>query len=231
MRLAKDSNLDFGLKLPTLRPSQTMTSEGTAVAGTSVVGAANTETVVSGTNAAVPPSIFVSGTSVSLCAGATDESSGKPPTTVGEIFNNAWTSRSTPTTALGPNVVAIPKVTVSVDRFVALQKWEGIVTSVTDDAFVAQLRDLKNPGEPIEEAEIYRSELSADDIPLLTPGAVFYWSIGYLDSRFGQRTKQSSIRFRRLPAWTPADLAAAKADAENLTRAFSFALGHVTRKD
>jgi hypothetical protein len=37
---------------------------------------------------------------------------------------------------------------------------------------------------------------------------VFYWTIGYHDSETGQRTRQSVIAFRRLPAWTESELQA-----------------------
>ncbi len=119
-----------------------------------------------------------------------------------------------------PRVVAVPKPAKDVERFLAKQRWEGVVTSVTGDSFVAELRNQTDTTAPLEVAEILRAELSADDVPLLKPGAVFYWSIGYHVTKFGQQTKQSSIRFRRLPAWIAADLSAARDEARQWAHAF-----------
>jgi hypothetical protein len=157
------------------------------------------------------PTVFVTDTSAVAFPGMIEHPGGNVAAT-GEFFAG---SQFAPDAAV---VVAIPEHRLFVERFIAVQRWEGVVTTVAEYSFIAELRDLKNPAEPIEEAEILRAELSPDDVPLLTPGAVFYWSIGYQDSRFGQRTKQSAIRFRRLPAWAHSDLAAARADAERLGR-------------
>lgn len=85
-------------------------------------------------------------------------------------------------------------------RSVSLQKWEGTVTGIRDDAFFARLKNFSYEL-PDEEAEFSIEELSPEDRPLLRIGAVFYWNIGYYDSPSGQRKKESIIRFRRLP-WT-----------------------------
>jgi len=84
-------------------------------------------------------------------------------------------------------------------NFLSLQKWEGFVIEVTKTSFVARLVDLTNEG-PDEEAEFLLEKVSKDDLKLLTPGAIFYWNIGYSKNSAGQRTRSSSIRFRRLPA-------------------------------
>src|SRR5882672_1500921 len=61
---------------------------------------------------------------------------------------------------------------------VSIQKWEGYVTEVQNGTFFARLTDVSGGGAE-EEAEFAVSELSRDDLPLLEPGAGFYWSIGY----------------------------------------------------
>lgn len=96
----------------------------------------------------------------------------------------------------------------------ALQKWEGYVIELRQDTFLARLTPIKGEG-PDQEAEIYLSEVEEGDHVLIRPGAVFYWSIGYLDRPSG-RIRASRIRFRRLPAWSRRDLETAKAEAENL---------------
>lgn len=69
---------------------------------------------------------------------------------------------------------------------------------------------------PYEEAEILLDEVSEDDLPLVTPGAVFYWSIGYYVGTNRQKRRISVIRFRRLPAWTEEELQQANQQAEHL---------------
>jgi hypothetical protein len=89
----------------------------------------------------------------------------------------------------------------------ALQEWEGTVLDRRADSILVRLVDKTNGGSE-EEAEILLTELSPHDLPLVRSGAVFYWTIGYRDSVTGQRTRESSIVFRRLPAWTDSELAA-----------------------
>ncbi len=101
------------------------------------------------------------------------------------------------------------------DRFVSLQKWEGAVLGVEHNSFFAKLVDLTQ-GSPEEEAEFCLDDVSEEDRPLLKPGAIFYWNIGYHDSRTGQRRKVSEIRFRRLPAWTAREIEAARREATRL---------------
>jgi hypothetical protein len=99
--------------------------------------------------------------------------------------------------------------------FTSLQKWEGVVLEVWEDAFLARLVDLTRPG-PDEEAEFPLDEISEEDRPLVRPGAIFYWNIGYHDSSSGQRTRASIIRFRRLPAWRREEIEAARLEAERI---------------
>ena len=105
--------------------------------------------------------------------------------------------------------------------FISLQKWEGIVMEVMDDAFLARLIDLTNKGVD-EEAEFPIDEISEEDKPLVRPGAIFYWNIGYHTSYSGQRTRSSIIRFRRLPAWTQREIDAAKREAERIGKALGW---------
>ena len=100
-------------------------------------------------------------------------------------------------------------------RFEVLQKWEGIVLDVLDDSFTARLIDLTLQGFD-EEAEFALEEIDEGDKPLLKPGAIFYWNIGYSDSPSG-RARVSIIRFRRLPIWRSEELERAKHDAERLS--------------
>lgn len=101
------------------------------------------------------------------------------------------------------------------DKFIMLQRWEGTVTKVSKDSFVARLSDLSQENLE-EEAEIPIEEIPEADLGLVEPGAVFYWCIGYIDRVGGQRIRASMIRFRRLPTWTQPAIEKVKADAQRL---------------
>jgi hypothetical protein len=109
---------------------------------------------------------------------------------------------------------SLPIAQRSQARFILLQQWEGYVETKKADSFVARLVDLDNPVEREVEADILLSEVNPDDLDLIKPGAVFYWTIGYRDQATGQRARVSEIRFRRLPAFTENDLDVAKRDAQ-----------------
>jgi hypothetical protein len=112
-----------------------------------------------------------------------------------------------------PPILWVSSKPVRQSYFISLQKWEGVVLDVCEDSFLARLVDLEQQG-PDEEAEILLDELSADDLPLVNPGAVFYWHIGYHVDRSGQRKRASIIRFRRLPMWTAKEIETATREAE-----------------
>ena len=105
------------------------------------------------------------------------------------------------------------------ERFQALQKWHGHVLEVREDTFVARLTPTAGEG-PEQEAELYVEEVAADDRWLIEPGAVFYWSIGYLDRPSG-RLRVSILRFRRLPAWTYRELSSARQRANEFKNLFN----------
>lgn len=90
------------------------------------------------------------------------------------------------------------------NRFISLQKWEGVVLEIDEECFSARLSNFKKQDDE-EICEIYLSEISDEDKNLVTPGAVFYWSIGYHTDMGGQRKRSSIIRFRRLGIWTTHD--------------------------
>jgi len=114
------------------------------------------------------------------------------------------------------SVVFLKREPIRQNRFVPLQKWEGIVLQVLGDSFFARLVDLTNGGMD-EEAEFPIEEVSDADRSFITPGAVFYWNVGYIDNVSGQRTRASVIRFRRLPVWRPEELERAKLKARHLS--------------
>lgn len=102
--------------------------------------------------------------------------------------------------------------------FSAQQKWVGFVTEAGDNTFRARITTMVGEGY-VQDAEIYSSEVDVSDRVLIKPGAMFYWSIGYLDRPSG-RFRTSIIRFRRLPVWTDTEVADAKSIIEDLKGLF-----------
>lgn len=101
------------------------------------------------------------------------------------------------------------------ENYRLLQQWECVVLEVYEDCFISRLHDLTGKY-PDEEAEFSFEEVSEIDMELLEPGAFFYWNIGYHESKSGQRTRSSIIRFRRLPAWTKKEIESSKKRAEDI---------------
>lgn len=97
-----------------------------------------------------------------------------------------------------------------------LQQWEAIVVFVGADGFDGVLTDLTVSDRPRERANFSFEEVSPDDRELLTIGAVFYWFIGYEITKSGQRKLVSSLRFRRLPAWTRSEIEAVQREADEM---------------
>ncbi|MGD0205984.1 MAG: hypothetical protein ABSC89_00020 [Verrucomicrobiota bacterium] len=98
------------------------------------------------------------------------------------------------------------------DRFQVLQKFEGVVQSVTENSFVARLTDKTH--DEHEEAEFHLEEVSPGDRNLVMPGAEFYWVIGREVKPYGQISRSSILRFKRIPAWSNEEVEQAKAEAE-----------------
>ena len=87
-------------------------------------------------------------------------------------------------------------------RSQVLQQWEGTVVEVKNGSFGARMKNLTDTTGPEEWATMLVDEVTEDERHLVQPGAIFYWSVGYLTEPSGQRRTASSTYFRRLPAWT-----------------------------
>lgn len=79
-----------------------------------------------------------------------------------------------------------------------IQEWEGVVDWVEGDRFGARLSDITEAGE-VEYTDFTLDEISEDDLDLVVPGGVFYWTVARETGRLGQRRHVSMLRFRRLP--------------------------------
>jgi hypothetical protein len=87
-------------------------------------------------------------------------------------------------------------------RLEILQRWRGIVTSITRDEFTATIFDLDAPHASPEEVVMSIRDVARPDIELLQVGAVFYWHLGRQLNRHGSIRRFMELRFRRLPVTT-----------------------------
>lgn len=103
-------------------------------------------------------------------------------------------------------------------QFDLRQQWEGVIQEVDGDELKVILRDLTGSN-PECVAVLPLEEIPAEDLALVKPGAVFYWSIGYKRDPSGQLDRVSSIRMRRL-AWSRRELDRIEARAKELESLF-----------
>ena len=124
-----------------------------------------------------------------------------------------------------PKRVTLPSVPLkwsSNVRFFVEKAWLGTVTAVNittklgDQGFRARLVEVAGPA---MEGEFSLEEVSDDDRELVRVGAEFYWNFGYVE-RCGQRSRESFLRFRRLPAWSQSQIDCAEAEADHLLGLF-----------
>jgi hypothetical protein len=89
------------------------------------------------------------------------------------------------------------------------QLWEGTVTEIMPEGFVAVLSDRTNTGNPDERAtfDFDNTEISPEDLKLVALGSSFYWVIGIEHTIGGQVKNISMIQFRRVPAGQNASFA------------------------
>jgi hypothetical protein len=108
------------------------------------------------------------------------------------------------------------------ESFRVLNRWEGLVEDVdlVHDEFSARIQDLTNPKVAEETATFSLDDVSDSDRHLVTVGAIFYWFIGYHTSKHGQTTRQSLIRFRRLPTVTRGNTRRTQRRANELSEIF-----------
>lgn len=90
------------------------------------------------------------------------------------------------------------------NSFSKVQTWIGYVTAVQAGSFFARIEDTRLQG-TYEEAEFDLEEVEEEDKTLLSIGSIFYWSIGY-EYRGGTKSKQSVLRFKRLPKLNASDI-------------------------
>jgi len=98
---------------------------------------------------------------------------------------------------------SVPSDNESYKYFVHTQRWIGHVEEIKHDGFIAKLTDLSD-NTTYEMGEFDFDEVSPEDMPLLTVGATFYWSLGRANEN-GQIEKKALMRFQRVRPWTEKD--------------------------
>jgi hypothetical protein len=147
------------------------------------------------------PSFSWGGSLLTLAPGQTENSLPTTPTTANtsaQVPRSVRVEPSVPETTRGKG----PNLLIK-------QLWEGTVTQVRGETFVAVLSDKSRLNSPEEHVEFESVELREDDLPLVVPGSVFYWMIGTERTSSGQVRNISNIEFSRLPLWTRGSLKAA----------------------
>ncbi len=105
-------------------------------------------------------------------------------------------------------------------HFIQLGAWRGKVIEVNRAEFRATLQD--QVAEVPEEVGTFQvGELSEDDLPLVAPGAEFYWVVGYQVNSARQRIRTSVLRMRRLPTYSGEEVDRAQKWAESKSHLFA----------
>ncbi|MBW1789043.1 MAG: hypothetical protein JRK53_20915 [Deltaproteobacteria bacterium] len=94
--------------------------------------------------------------------------------------------------------------------FKMLQQWEGRVVETGGSEFTAIIADKTNPDVENQFVTVNTEDITPNEVSLMEPGAVFYWSIGFFDYPGRGRSRESRIRFRRLMGPSKADIARAE---------------------
>jgi hypothetical protein len=89
-----------------------------------------------------------------------------------------------------------------------LKKWVGIIQSIDDGMFTAELSPIGHEG-PDMLAD-FELELLMPDVSFVAPGDVVYLTTRYVKARRGYPTATTQIRLRRLGQWSDEELAEIK---------------------
>jgi len=99
-----------------------------------------------------------------------------------------------------------------------IQIWEGKVLSIDKEAGAMEVKlSAKIGSTPDHSAEISLQWVAPQDMDLVKPGAIFYWTL-YKETKRGTIRNSQELRFRRLPSWSKIQLAQIKSDAKKLAK-------------
>lgn len=130
------------------------------------------------------------------------------------LFKSSVVDRNVP---VGLPTVPRQLIEDKAPTFRTLEQWVGTVTAVDPSLGIFAARVVSSTHDQDELAEFAIDEVSEDDHPLITEGAIFYWSVGYEIAVSRQRSTVSTIRFRRVHLWKRSNIEAALNRAESLT--------------
>jgi hypothetical protein len=95
--------------------------------------------------------------------------------------------------------------------FVVEERWQGYVVDVADEVFHAALFDTQE--NDVETVKLEKEEVNILMRPLIKPGAIFFFDIGYQIDPGGQKRRQSVVSFPMIPIVSGDILQRAKAAA------------------
>jgi hypothetical protein len=116
-------------------------------------------------------------------------------------------------------IAALRPLLPSGAHFIQLGVWRGRILEARASDFTAALRDQISEA-PEEVGTFQIGEISDDDTSLVTPGAEFYWVVGYQVNAARQRTRTSVIRMRRLPSYSSEEAERAELWADSKSHLF-----------
>ncbi len=110
----------------------------------------------------------------------------------------------------------------NVDYSLIIQEWEGCITEVKDDVFLAQLIKKGADSANSIELEFDKADVPEDEQHLIVEGMVFYWINGKEIKKSGNMSYSDYIIFRRIPSWKNFDI---NSQSDKTNAMFSFLSG------
>jgi hypothetical protein len=101
------------------------------------------------------------------------------------------------------------------------QTFSGTVLDIREQEFDARIEDKTNPENPDEIVTLSIEDIEPHELPMLKPGAMFSWYIGYHEGQKVPRRRISAIKFVRLPKWTNKEINIAKERAKEYDNFFN----------
>ncbi|MCV0439292.1 MAG: hypothetical protein K5880_11710 [Hydrogenophaga sp.] len=118
-------------------------------------------------------------------------------------------------TKLHARTNSLTKLQQELDAFIPLESWSGKIEEVDLKSRTYTATVISHDNGAQESAEFGFDEISEDDLELVEPGAMFYWSVGYQIDIYRRRSTASVIRFKRIRHWTRKELEQATANASD----------------
>lgn len=98
--------------------------------------------------------------------------------------------------------------------FTPLQEWEGYVTAITDENFVARIASLGDRSEaPEEEATFSLQDLRQSEQKEIEVGSIIRWVVGLERQANDMRQRVSRVHLRRVYGSSPRQIEAARREA------------------